>query len=361
MKETKLVGISEIAAMATPPVTKQAVSNWRLRYDDFPKPAQTLQSGPVWDSEVIAEWLQAKAGHLPVVISFINLKGGVAKTTTSVAVAEILAKTFRKNVLFIDLDPQTNATINLIGEDEWLKRNSDGRTLAQLFRDKLRPDAPQIFDLDKAIVQRGVSKVDGGISRLSLLPSSIDFIEIQEELPFVAMKGNFNTNPQDILRRTLVPVIDRYDFVIIDCPPSLGIVTKNGLRFSTHYIIPTIPDIVSTWGIFQIVSSISAFAEDVNRTIRPLGIVATKVNGHNTLHERVRKSLQEGRLFAGKDTDLKQPPLFMNYVKEATDMARGADFTANIVTLKHKYGATNTDPLIGLTKEILEKCHQPRS
>src|SRR5438477_6831235 len=142
--------------MANPPVTKQAVANWRVRYDDFPKPVEVLQSGPVWNAELIKTWLEAKAGHAPVVISFINLKGGVAKTTTSVAVAEILAKEFRKHVLFIDLDPQTNATINLIGEDEWLKRNSDGRTLAQLFRDKLRPDAPQVFDLDKAIVQRGV-------------------------------------------------------------------------------------------------------------------------------------------------------------------------------------------------------------
>ncbi len=105
MNEPKLVGISEIAEMANPPVTKQAVANWRLRYDDFPKPEQTLQSGSVWDAEVISDWLKAKAGHAPVVLSFINLKGGVAKTTTSVAVAEILAKDFRKHVLFIDLDP----------------------------------------------------------------------------------------------------------------------------------------------------------------------------------------------------------------------------------------------------------------
>ena len=74
----------------------------------------------------------------PSSISFINLKGGVAKTTTSVAVAEILAKEFRKQVLFVDLDPQTNATINLIGEEEW-KRNAAGLTLAQLFKDKSIP------------------------------------------------------------------------------------------------------------------------------------------------------------------------------------------------------------------------------
>lgn len=359
MNQPTLVGISEIAEMASPPVTKQAVSNWRLRYDDFPKPAQVLQSGPVWDSEIIAEWLKAKAGKAPVVISFINLKGGVAKTTTSVAVAEILAKDLRKHVLFIDLDPQTNATVNLIGEEEWQKRNDDGRTLAQLFRDRLRPDATPLFDMDKAIV-RGASKVDGGIARLDLLPSSIDFIEIQEKLPFVAMQGNYDLNPQDILRRALMPVIDRYDFVIIDCPPSLGIVTKNGLRFSTHYVIPTIPDIVSTWGIFQIVNSVSAFADDINRPILPLGIVATKVNGHNTLHPQVMNTLRQGRLFSGKSTELKQPPLFQSSIKEATATARGAEFTARISSLKDKYGP-NAEAFVALTKEIVEKCTLPKS
>ncbi len=129
--QQKLVGISEIAEMARPPVTKQAVANWRVRYADFPRPVETLQSGPVWDSEVIKNWLDQKKGRGTIVISFINLKGGVAKTTTSVAVAEILAKELRKQVLFIDLDPQTNATINLIGEEEWKKRNAAGLTLSR--------------------------------------------------------------------------------------------------------------------------------------------------------------------------------------------------------------------------------------
>jgi cellulose biosynthesis protein BcsQ len=115
------------------------------------------------------------------------------------------------------------------------------------------------------------------------------------------MQGNYDNNPQDILRRTLQPVLDRYDFVIIDCPPSLGIVTKNGLKFSTHYVIPTIPDIVSTWGIFQIVSNVAAFSESINRLIKPLGIVATKVQGTIDLHARVMRDLRENRLFDGKE------------------------------------------------------------
>jgi len=259
----------------------------------------------------------------------------------------------------LDLDPQTNATINLIGEEEWQKRNADGRTLAQLFRDKLRPEVPPVFDIDRTIV-RGASKVDGGISRLDLLLSSIDLIEIQEGLHHIPQGRNYIT-PQDIIRRALNTVIDRYDFVIIDCPPSLGIVTRNGLRFSTHYIIPTIPDIVSTWGIFQIVSSVATFAEDVNRSIRPLGIVATKVNGQNPLHTRMKQTLEAGRLFDGKNTDLKQPPLFAHHFHEATDTARGADYEARVPTFKAKYGAKNAEALHALTKEILDRCNPPKS
>ena len=354
MSDARLVGIAEIAEMANPPVTKQAVANWRQRFDDFPKPVQALKSGPVWDAEIVQEWLKHRSGRAPFVLSFINLKGGVAKTTTSIAVAEIMAKEFRKHVLFIDLDPQTNATINLIGEAEWQKRDADGRTLAQLFKDKLRPELPPKFDIEQAIV-RGVSTIDDGIARLDLLPSSIEFIDIQEKLPFVAMQGNYDINPQEILRQALVPVIDRYDFIIIDCPPSLGIVTKNGLRFSTHYVIPTIPDIVSTWGIFQIVTNVAAFADSVGRVIKPLGIVATKVQG-NSLHSRVIEELHSGRLFDGKETDLKQPPLFKSVIAQNVDTARGADSEAKLNTFRKKYGS-NYDSLLSLTKEITEKCN----
>jgi chromosome partitioning protein len=355
--EQKLVGISEIADMAN--VTRQAVTNWRVRYDDFPKPVQTLQSGPVWDEEVIGQWLKQKEGLAPVVISVINLKGGVAKTTTSVAVAEVLAKDFRKHVLLIDLDPQTNATINLIGEAEWEKRDNAGRTLAQLFRDALRPEEKGKFDVENSIV-RGASKVDGGIARLDILPSSLQFIDIQEKLPFVAMQGNYDINPQEILRKAVAPVIDRYDYVIIDCPPSLGIVTKNGLRLSTHYLIPTIPDRSSTWGIFQIVASVGAFSESINHRIKPLGILATKVNGQNTLHTEVLQTLRDAKLFAKKDGGTKQPPLLKEWVYEATATARGVEYESNISTFKQKYGR-NADVFVNITREIVEKCKQPKN
>jgi len=114
MSTENLVGIAEVAELAK--VSKQAVTNWRIRYDDFPRPVQTLQSGPVWARETVEAWVKNFQGQATHVLSFINLKGGVGKTTTAVAVAEILAQEERKQVLLVDLDPQTNATVTLISE-----------------------------------------------------------------------------------------------------------------------------------------------------------------------------------------------------------------------------------------------------
>src|SRR5436190_23451867 len=98
-----LVGVAEIALIFN--VSKQAVTNWRLRYDSFPKPIQTLSSGPVWERETVVNWVKAFKKENTHVLSFINLKGGVGKTTTAVAVAEILAQDCWKHVLLVDLDP----------------------------------------------------------------------------------------------------------------------------------------------------------------------------------------------------------------------------------------------------------------
>ena len=199
---------------------------------------------------------------------YTNLKGGVGKITTAVAVAEMLAQEERKQVLLIDLDPQTNATVTLITEDQWAEMDKDGRTIAQLFEDRLNPQNVPKFDIEKAIARR-VSTINDGIARLDLLPSSIRLIDIQDRIPMIALLGNYTVNPLEILRVAIQPVIDRYDYIIIDCPPSLGTVTKNGLRISTGYVFPTIPDIVSTWGIYQIVENVANYAKEIDKPIPP--------------------------------------------------------------------------------------------
>lgn len=352
MATDNLVGIAEIAEFAK--TSKQAVSNWRMRYDHFPRPIQSLQSGPVWEREKVEAWVKSFKGEETHVLSFINLKGGVGKTTTAVAVAEMLAQDERKHVLLIDLDPQTNATVTLISEEKWAAMDKEGRTIAQLFEDRLNPQNTPKFDIEKAIA-RQVSTINDGISRLDLLPSSIRLIDLQDRIPMIALSGNFTANPLEILRIALQPVMDRYDYIIIDCPPSLGTVTKNGLRISTGYVIPTIPDIVSTWGIYQIVDNVHRFANDIGMPIPALGIVATKVQANN-LHNRVIADLRAQRLgqFA-EEGGLAQPPLFTNVIPQTVAVARGADVDADIKTFKGKYGGAN-DALHGLTREIKQLC-----
>src|SRR4051812_4443051 len=106
------VGINEIAEMAKG--SKQAVANWRTRSTDFPSPVASLASGPVFRRSQVRTWLRRRRVPMTHVMSTINLKGGVAKTTTTVALAETFSAEFGKRVLVVDLDPQTNATTMLI-------------------------------------------------------------------------------------------------------------------------------------------------------------------------------------------------------------------------------------------------------
>ena len=116
---------------------------------------------------------------MATIISTINLKGGVGKSTTTVAVAEIMSAEFGKRVLVIDLDPQTNATVMLIGEEKWQRKNENGHTLAQLFKDALTEDpSHHLFDLEETLVRR-VSNVED-VRTVDLVPSSIDLIEVQD-------------------------------------------------------------------------------------------------------------------------------------------------------------------------------------
>jgi len=271
----------------------------------------------------------------------------------------MLAQVERKHVLLIDLDPQTNATVIMISEAQWAEMDNDGRTIAQLFEDRLNPHHSPRFDIERAIAQR-VSTINDGIARLDLLPSSIRLIDLQDRIPMIALSGNFTANPLEILRVAIQPVIGRYDYIIIDCPPSLGTVTKNGLRISTGYIIPTIPDIVSTWGIYQIVDNIAQFANDIGLPIPALGIVATKVQS-NDLHRRVISDLKAKRLGRFSESEgIAQPPLFTNVIPQTVSVARGADVDADIRTFKGKYG-TAYDALHGLTQEIKQLCEKKRN
>lgn len=88
LAEDDLIGINEIADIAG--VSRQAVANWRVRFPDFPKPLTELRAGPVFRGRQVRAWLRKRKVPMARVVSLMNLKGGVAKTTTTVALAETL-------------------------------------------------------------------------------------------------------------------------------------------------------------------------------------------------------------------------------------------------------------------------------
>jgi len=277
------------------------------------------------------------------VISLINLKGGVAKTTTTVALAETFASQYRKKVLVIDLDPQTNATVMLIGEDRWKALNKNGHTLATLFKDALNPDSRE-FDLQKTL-QKGVSDVQGGQS-IDLLPSSLDLIDVQDRLASAPTGQFYSVTPVDLLRLAVKPIIEDYDLVLIDCPPNLGIITLNGLRISEGYIIPSVPDVLSTYGIPQIIARVEKFSKETAEDIRPIGIVLTKYQAASSVHVNVAKRLRQ-------DGD---PLVFETEIRQANQFAAAAEVQSGRRTLKQKYGYGDlAERFVELAREVLEE------
>ena len=259
------------------------------------------------------------------VISVINLKGGVGKTTTTVGLPQILSVEFNKKILVVDLDAQTNATTMLIGEEKWMEVNKQKQTIAQLFYEGVYPRSEKIFDINRAIL-KGVSNIDE-VKLVDMLPSSLDLIDIQEEV-IKAPRGIFSViRPVDLLDKSLRKIKQKYDYILIDCPPNLGVITRNGLKVSDVYIIPTVPDVLSTYGIPQIISRVNKFSKELEKEIKPLGIVITKYREQSALHKRTVKELR-------KERDCR---VFETIFKENDNIANAAEYI-NKSTMRQKWG-----------------------
>ncbi len=251
---------------------------------------------------------------MPTVIATISLKGGVGKTTLTAGLADFLAGVFGKKVLLVDLDAQTNLTTMTIGEDGWEACNGRGHTVATLFADVL--DGTRRFDLEST-VQRDVSSIDG-LAGIDLLPSSLDLIDLQEEMSARRVAADDHLAAVEVLRGALAPIMSRYDYVLIDCPPNVGPFSLNGLFMASGYLIPTIPDVLSTYAIPHIQRQVADFGAEIGRTIVELGVVITKYRASSSLH---------------RDTvhRLRRDPTIQNilpaYLHEANAIGAAADHT----------------------------------
>lgn len=270
---------------------------------------------------------------MTVVVSIINLKGGVAKTTSTVQLAECLVSEFSKKVLVIDLDPQTNATIALIPEEKWEELDSKGHTLFQLFNDKLEKTTR--YDMSHAL-QKGVSNLK--LSNLDLLPSSIRFIDIQDRISDIPRETGWALNPMEVLKNSVHEVIRDYDYVLIDCPPNLGFITRNGIEISDYYLIPTIPDTLSTYGIPQIVRTINRFTYERPLTIKCMGLLITKFDSRSSSHNRGIQNLPARFSKIFSELSLNHAPVFDTIMPHANATSEAMEYTNTPSTFKQKYG-----------------------
>ena len=273
------------------------------------------------------------------VVSLINLKGGVAKTTTTIQLAECLVSVHKQKVLVIDLDPQTNATISLIPEERWEELDNQGKTIYQLFADKLKKDdEPDKFNIKSAIQSRDISSLR--LSNLHLLASSLNLINIQDDLREISVKTSIKA--EEVLKTAIQPVLHQYDYVLIDCPPNLGLITLNGIEVSDYYLIPTIADTLSTHGIPQVISQITKKARGRNLKIKCMGLVITKYDGKGVQRDKIEKlksNLENTFDFHG----LPRADIFKTKMPQVNATANAMDYDGmlGINTFSKKYGYGN--------------------
>ncbi len=222
------------------------------------------------------------------VLSFINMKGGVGKTTIASMVGEYLASYYGYSTLLIDIDPQINLTLSFVSEEQWEKNKNENRTITTLFQDYI--DKTFYFDFDKSIFQ-GVGKLRNKSERLDLLPCTPSLGLVQEKLyEFVQRQGE-RYDPIEIMKKGIERNLKRYKFVIIDCPPNLGLVSRNGINISDYYLLPVIPNYLSTYGIPELTKEIKY---TYGMSVPPLGIIFSKVAGNNNTHKRYISLLELG-------------------------------------------------------------------
>lgn len=290
------------------------------------------------------------------IISFINFKGGVGKTTTLVQVAETLSAVHKKKVLVLDLDPQTNATVALIGDTEWQKVDAAQQTLAHLFFDQL--DGTSNFDISRAVIH-GVSNLPG--STIDLIPSSIHLVEVQDRLSDISVRSAWTMAPMEVVKLELGSLFSSYDFVLIDCPPNLGFITQNGLEVSDYYVTPVVPDMLSTYGLPQIIRRIHAHATRRKLKVQSLGVVITKYDSRRAVHDDTRRLLP--RMLAGYYTKAGAVPadMFRTVIPAANRYSEVMDYSLPMSNYKEKWGtsASGGQQLYTypqqLTQEILDR------
>ena len=289
------------------------------------------------------------------IISTVNMKGGVGKTTLTVNLATCLAQKHHKRVLVLDLDSQISATLSLLSPHDFAKLRKKKHTLSYLLDNIINPNPWSKLDIHDIIVPDIC-----GIAGLELLPGDIQlYDEYQvsemlhqravesEEREFQRVWDNFE---RILIEQILETVIDNYDFIILDCAPGYNLLTRSGIAASDFYLLPARPEPLSLVGMQLLERRIAklkkSHADTQPLKVNLLGIVFILSAGGlmGRYYKQVMKRVRDD--FAPEQLFTQSIPMDVNVAK-AVDL-----FTPVSVAMPNSAGSK---AFVKLSDELLAK------
>ncbi|GAA6618999.1 ParA family protein [Scytonema sp. NUACC26] len=297
-------------------------------------------------------------GHI---IATANMKGGVGKTTLTVNMATCLTKNYGKRVLVLDLDSQISATLSLMSPVDFAKLRKQKRTLRYLLDQIISPSQRSKLTIQD-IIQSQVCNLPG----LDLLPGDIDLYDefvVSEMLHQQAVnlgendfENIWNRFERVLLGKVLEPVLQEYDFILLDCAPGYNLLTRSALATSNFYILPAKPEPLSIVGIQLLERRIAQLKEsheqEANIGIQMLGIVFTMSNA-NFLSGRYYK-----QVIQRVHQDFGDAKVCQTQIPTDVNVAKAVDTFMPAVL--HTPQSAGSKAFIQLTQELLQKLEKAK-